>query len=234
MRNKYKNKQKCKRSFTLIELLLVIVILAILMTIALLILNPKKQIDKARDTRRKNNLTNLETALIEWYIQKDCYPKPDEICYKDQTSLNCYICGTNPNSPNSDFTSNLKQLPCDPASPRQDYLYQVDNAACPKWYRSYTILSSSIDGSYNYGIASSNTTLLPYPTIAGAPPPLPSATNTPLPPSPTPVSCPADPIPKYCLQSSSGCNECGSFSNCSHGCNPATLYIDRFCTVTCF
>ena len=51
------------RSFTLIELLIVIGILAVLATVAVLILNPQELVKQARDTQRMADLATLNKAL---------------------------------------------------------------------------------------------------------------------------------------------------------------------------
>jgi prepilin-type N-terminal cleavage/methylation domain-containing protein len=55
--------QKLNRSFTLIELLIVIAILALLMSIIIITLNPSEILKQTRDTKRISNLKSINNAL---------------------------------------------------------------------------------------------------------------------------------------------------------------------------
>jgi len=136
------NSPKLLRGFTLMELLIIIALIALLAIAVLILFNPKKQIEKSWDGKRKHELSQLKKVLEDWYNDKNCYPRPEEICYDSPTSNNtCHICGNHQNSPK--LTPYLSSLPCDPQHPTKEYLYQVDNQTCPKWYRIYADLSSS-------------------------------------------------------------------------------------------
>lgn len=200
--------------FTLMELLIVIALIAILVIAALTLLNPLKQIQKSWDGKRKTELGQLRKVLEDWYNDKNCYPKPDQICYKDKTQTICPICGRQSGSPS--FSPYLPSLPCDPQSPGKEYLYQVEDADCPSSYKIYAILSElPQSGSYNYGVSSGNTNLEPYPAV--------SPTATPiLSPSPSPTINPFSSF--YC--SSTGCLPC------EEGGDPTACYNfppERFC-----
>jgi len=177
-------KNLCLRlsAFSLMELLIVIAMIVLVALVAILLLNPKKQIDKAQANRRKKDLSTLKNILEDWYNDKQCYPKPNEICYNSAVLLSdgtytCNICGREDGSPN--FTPYLSSLPCDPQHPSKKYLYQVNSLDCPTWYRVYTKLidtyvyeeldqatievgcqfsgcGPSPDYGYSYGISSPN------------------------------------------------------------------------------
>jgi len=133
---------KLSTAFTLLEILIIIAVVALLATAVLVLFNPKKQIEKAWDSKRKHELAQLKKVLEDWYNDKNCYPRPNEICYNSVGPNNtCYICGNHRNSPS--FSPYFNSLPCDPESPRKNYLYQVDNINCPTWYRIYADLSIS-------------------------------------------------------------------------------------------
>ena len=53
-----------KKSFTLVELMIVIAILAILSAIVLFTLNPSRLFDNFRDTRRVNDIVTINKAII--------------------------------------------------------------------------------------------------------------------------------------------------------------------------
>src|SRR3989339_611637 len=64
------------RSFTLIELLIVIAILALLMSIIIITLNPAELLKKSRDTKRVSDLNALRTA-INLYVTDKSAPDLD-------------------------------------------------------------------------------------------------------------------------------------------------------------
>jgi len=132
-----------KKGFTLMEILIVVALIVALATALLITLNPLAQINKGQDSKRKHELTQLNKVFEDFYNDKQCYPKPDEVCYKDKTSTVCPICGNDAGSP--DFNPYLPQLPCDPRHSQKKYLYQIDDTTCPTYYRIYTTLSNTAD-----------------------------------------------------------------------------------------
>ena len=149
--------------------MVVMAILAILITMGWMAWH--NQINKARDAQRKDHLGRLKISFEDFYNDKNCYPKPDEVCYQDKTQLICPICGNDADSP--EFKPYLSRLPCDPGQPLKKYLYQVDSISCPKWYRVYAVLANTNDPViaelgcsagcgpspsfiYNYGVSSPN------------------------------------------------------------------------------
>ena len=169
---------KMKKAFTLMELLIVIALLVALAIIVLITLNPWGQLNKSRDSKRKTELTQLSKVFEDFYNDKQCYPRPQDVCYPSTESgynplsdTKCYLCGNASGSPQ--ITSYLPHLPCDPQHPAKKYLYQADDIGCPSWYRIYTVISNqsdpaiaqvgcsagcgpSPDFSYNYGVTSPN------------------------------------------------------------------------------
>jgi len=65
-----------KKGFTLIELLIVIAILALLMSIIIITLNPAELLKKSRDTKRVSDLNALRTA-INLYVTDKAAPDLD-------------------------------------------------------------------------------------------------------------------------------------------------------------
>lgn len=132
-----------KKSFTLLELLIVISLIALLAAAAFALINPQRQIEKSWDTRRKNDLSQLQKVLEDFYNDKNCYPKPAEVCYDPTVNPTCQICGLRSTPlPISPYLSNL---PCDPQQSLKPFLYQVDSITCPRWYRVFSKISNTSD-----------------------------------------------------------------------------------------
>lgn len=74
-----------KNAFTLIELLVVISIIGILTSLVMSNMNSARE--RARDTQRKSDLRNIQTALRLYYNDKGRYPCSD-------TSYQIRACGT--------------------------------------------------------------------------------------------------------------------------------------------
>ncbi|EKE14352.1 MAG: hypothetical protein ACD_12C00558G0004 [uncultured bacterium] len=160
---------KMKKSFTLLELLIVIALVVIIAIAVLILFNPWTQMNKAWDSKRKTELTQLNKALEDYYNDHGCYPKPADICYDSPVNVctglgshtldsqTCHICGNESGSPS--FSPYLSKFPCDPQHSQKKYLYQVAAASgvscpisvedatntCPQWYRIYSDLGNQSD-----------------------------------------------------------------------------------------
>lgn len=82
--------KKTNQGFTLIELLVVISIIGILSSVVLTSLNSARA--KARDTTRKSDLRQLQTALEMYYNDNGKYPITNDTWYGYQTS-GCGVAG---------------------------------------------------------------------------------------------------------------------------------------------
>lgn len=219
-----------KKGFTLVELLVVITIIMLLAILALIILNPWTQIKKSKDGKRKSDLATLSKVLEDWYNDKQCYPKPSEICYDAPVNNTCHVCGTENSSPS--FSPYLSMMICDPEHPAVKYLYNYDDANCPTLYRLFTILSITTDSViedvgcsggcgpnlvYNYGITSPDTGLV---VQQFAP------TGSPTPTVPARGYCSSYSTLYYLPQSTFDCNICGSYQNCKVNFPQEIYYID--------
>lgn len=229
-----------KKGLTMMESLVIITLVILLLSLIIFRLSPKNQINKAKDSKRKSELTILKKVLEDWYNDKNCYPKPEEICYDYQpNSLTCHICGDKPSSPN--FQPYLNKLPCDPDSKsNKNYLYEVDDVDCPSLYRIYTKLDYLADpeiaktgcpgDQLNYGVYSANTSLQ-------CQTPTPQPTSTYQSPTPNPTQTPTN---IYCrnynsiyISSLEICNICGSYNDCLNRYPEKTFYIDYQCQQSC-
>lgn len=65
---------KNNRGFTLLELIIVAAIIALIATATIAVLNPFGQFQKARDTRVKSDLSQLQKALESYYQDNNRYP----------------------------------------------------------------------------------------------------------------------------------------------------------------
>lgn len=154
------------------ELLIVIALIALIAAGLMVLINPMQQFAKSHDAKRKLELDTLRKAFEDYYNDRGCYPKPEEVCYdqpqnvcdtlKTTTSRVCHICGLESTPTEfSKFSPYLNSLPCDPQHPSKDYLYQVEIkcdrdpdvcaesvlncSVCPKWYKIFTDFSTKND-----------------------------------------------------------------------------------------
>jgi general secretion pathway protein G len=217
--------------FTLIELLVVITILAMLAFTGFM--SYRRQIDKANDSLRKDDLQRLSTSFEDYYNDHNCYPPADILDNCSGEELKPY----------------LSKIPCDPVT-RQPYFYVVDdsNPACFRNFRIVTHLDNEsdtaaadlgYDENYNYGVASTNVSATkpgpasPSPSPFASRSPSPSPSSVPLPPGysgPGSWGCQAlsTTIPPY-----NGCNSYGSDANAAFYC-PKITFNNGACDNACF
>lgn len=60
-----------KKGFTLIELLVVIGILAILLAVTLIAINPSRQFSLAKDTQRESDITTILNAISQYSVDEE-------------------------------------------------------------------------------------------------------------------------------------------------------------------
>lgn len=145
------NKNKKNGAF-LIELLIAIGIMAVFTGTALMGIAP--QLQKARDTKVKEDFIQIRNALTQYYDDVGCFPQSLPTC--GQTfSRNTFVY--------------FSKFPCDWFG--KEYVYEPEEGTCPKSYRVLTNLENVKDKSidtvgcrfgcgqaclYNYGISSTN------------------------------------------------------------------------------
>lgn len=112
--------QKQTRGFTLIELLVVIAIIGILSSVVLASLNTART--KARDTVRKSDLKQLQTALALYYTDNGSYPSGG---WRGAVSYGGYGTGASGYIPGL-VPTYISVLPLDPKGSLDGYLYLSD------------------------------------------------------------------------------------------------------------
>lgn len=169
--------ERSRSGFTLVELMITLAIMAVVAGIIIFIISPQRQLQKARDARRKDDLNQISQALGQYALaNNNDYPV---------STVDYQITG----APwNSSWQPYLVKVPQDPL-PSQTYAYQSDG----KSYQLYARLENpdangcspcGPGGLDNYGITSSSNTQLT--SLPPAPSPTPTIAPTAT-PSPTPI-----------------------------------------------
>ena len=113
---------KNQKGFTLIELLVLISIIALLSSVVLASLNSARM--KARDTKRIEDLKQIQTALEMYRNDQGKYPSSKDICKGDEANSCQSTNATNWNNLGEVIKLYINSLPIDPlnkgGSPWQD------------------------------------------------------------------------------------------------------------------
>lgn len=97
-----------KNGFTLVELLVVVSLIGVLSTLVLANLNSARE--RARDSQRKSDLRNIQTALRMYYNDASSYPLAAALPWGAVWT-------------GASGATYMNTLPKDPLSPTQDYVY---------------------------------------------------------------------------------------------------------------
>jgi type II secretory pathway pseudopilin PulG len=103
--NQVSKKRSHQAAISLIEVLIVVTILAIFVLMALRQFGP--QLDRARDSKRKDDLDQIAIAFENYYNDNECYPPADILNNCNGSELSPY----------------LGAIPCDPST-KQPYEYR--------------------------------------------------------------------------------------------------------------
>jgi type II secretory pathway pseudopilin PulG len=209
--------KKYTSGMTLLEVLVVMAIVVTLIIAVIVLIKPQEQINKAMDAKRKHELNEMRKVFEDWYTDRSCYPKMDEVCYNSLSTTTCEICSSEAGSPslNAYTTSEL----CDPQSPVKNYLYQIQgDETCPSSYIIYTKLSAQYNPSEDLWGCGGFHGCGPYPFYGYD----------------YLVSSPNAPISRtsnyYCFDRNSQCTSCGTYESCVNALNDdvcQTIYPSR-------
>lgn len=98
---------KIKKGFTLIEILLVITLLAILMGIVVLAINPRNLISEVNDNKREADAMTIYQALEQYALKNSAYPTPIISMANNTSAHICKTSATTCNSPKINLSTNI-------------------------------------------------------------------------------------------------------------------------------
>lgn len=152
-----------KKGFTLVELLVVFTILSIMGVIMIGVLNPIALVNKAQDSRRKNDLKEIKIAFERYYNDKGTYPSAIGVSTWN-TVDNC-------GKAIPEVQSYFKKWPCGPNNQLYEFniidrdtfkvVTKLDNTKDKhiptRWYEdgTYSVYAGRKE-QVNYGVSSSN------------------------------------------------------------------------------
>jgi prepilin-type N-terminal cleavage/methylation domain-containing protein len=129
-------KSKKSLGFTLLELVVVMGVLSILIALSITLIDPVKQISRARDSQKRSDLEQIKTALDLYYEDNKCYPTPNSLEF-----------GSKWESENGKVVY-MAKVPVSPDS-NTPYNYLTDGL-CPQWYL------LDVRGSVDHGLISAS------------------------------------------------------------------------------
>ncbi len=147
------------KGFTLLELMIVMVLLSILAL--LLIGNYTSSMKKGRDSRRKNDLSQIQRALEMYYEDNTYYP-----VLTDAQLFGRKFCNTSPSACGSSSKTYMTKIPKDPNSNYTYHYVAEEGTSTPQSYYLYSVLENEkgysgvicggVDALCRYYVSSSN------------------------------------------------------------------------------
>ena len=105
--------------FTLVELILIMGILVLLISGAVVVVNPSEYLKKSRDNKRLSNLETLDRAINEFLLDNGRYPGTENILFSS-TSPSGWI--------DEDLSQYTSVQPIDPSHDKGYYLMYFHNS----------------------------------------------------------------------------------------------------------
>lgn len=123
--------------------LMVVFILAIIIFGIMLTTNYYFQIQKAMDTKKKEDMASIQRIAEEYYADNHVYPPVSEMTYVTMTDTPTAgrVCGSK--FIGSGIAPYTRELPCSPDSPTNDYVYFLTNGG--QDYAVFVILKNKND-----------------------------------------------------------------------------------------
>ena len=154
---------RSQKGFTLIEIITALGVLAVLASIALVVINPVAQFQKAQDARRKSDLAQIQRALEAYYQDFGQYPSFTGCCQTSSPGEFPFTINTGEGDRNdaiewgTTWAPYMDILPVDPNSSKF-YVYWSDANNGFQTYRIYASLDrgDSDPDACNNGLACSS------------------------------------------------------------------------------
>jgi len=123
MRTKMKNKRK--KGFSLVEILISMSIVVILTVGFLMTINPIAQVNKARDAQRKKDVKKIGASFEEYFNDNGCYPDAYVASLNDKSNCNS----------STVFAPWLTPWKCDPRGEPYQVMVGGGSPGCAKWFK---------------------------------------------------------------------------------------------------
>jgi type IV pilus assembly protein PilA len=137
------NSSNNQKGFTLIELLVVIGILAILLAITLIAINPARQFSQANDTQRRSDVNSILNAVHQYMADNNGTPPAGIVATASTITDNGAV---NTVDLCADLvTEYIADLPLDPTSGTETPTGSICSDALADYNTGYTILQSATD-----------------------------------------------------------------------------------------
>jgi len=130
-----------KKGFTLIELLVVIGILAVLLAITLIAINPGQQLERGDDIKRQSDVTQILNAIGQYMVDNNGQLPPGTISNDPATPTAISSTGIGAAFCNALVTEYIAGLPSDPATNNGADITDCDLAA--GWDTGYRIYQAT-------------------------------------------------------------------------------------------
>lgn len=137
----FKSALKNRKGFTLIELLVVIGILAVLLAIVLVAINPARQFEQANNTKRSSDVNAILNAVHQYAAGNQGNLPAGLAAAAADTDVAVSTAGTGEDFCNALVTEYIAAIPTDPSLDSDP----VEEADCADYTTGYVVSKSSAD-----------------------------------------------------------------------------------------